>query len=285
MPEPEVLPRYEGPAEYQLQEWWPPAEFIATPTGWSPNEYGREMRRVDDDYGWFTVGVTGDLEVAFDRWRRLCAQDPVSYRILVVTDDRARRTFTPLPRRQRPMTYPQQNPDQLAAEPAVPAPARPIRQGMYDRYGGQSTVKSVVERSYGLMLADPVLAPIFAGVDLERVKSHQVAVITIAMRATGRDLAAAHAALGLGPDPAEHMAELARKLKEWHARIRWTDGSGREWLGLHEDHLAHVAACIRAALLEHGVHEADADELVATLAAFKDAVVVHYRDETAPADL
>jgi hemoglobin len=72
---------------------------------------------------------------------------------------------------------------------------------IYDSIGGASAVHAAVEDFYTRLLADPQLAPFFAGTDLTRLKAHQRAFIAAAIGGPeifdGRDMASAHAGLGI----------------------------------------------------------------------------------------
>jgi hemoglobin len=77
-------------------------------------------------------------------------------------------------------------------------------QSLYQRLGGAPTVQVAVERFYERLLDDPRLAPYFEGVDLARIKRHQVFVIGNVLggpaRYEGVGLEAAHASLGITED-------------------------------------------------------------------------------------
>ena len=70
---------------------------------------------------------------------------------------------------------------------------------IYDEIGGAESVAAAVEDLYRRLLADPDLAPYFAGTDLARLKAHQRAFIAAALGSSQvharRDMAAAHAGL------------------------------------------------------------------------------------------
>jgi hemoglobin len=72
---------------------------------------------------------------------------------------------------------------------------------IYDRIGGAGAVRAAVDDFYARVLADPRLAPFFSGTDLNRLKAHQRAFIAAAIGGpevfSGRDMAAAHAGLGI----------------------------------------------------------------------------------------
>jgi hemoglobin len=71
----------------------------------------------------------------------------------------------------------------------------------YASIGGAPAVRAAVEDFYARVLADRRLAPFFAGTDLERLKAHQRAFIAAAIGGpevfSGRDMASAHAGLGI----------------------------------------------------------------------------------------
>ena len=72
---------------------------------------------------------------------------------------------------------------------------------IYASIGGAPAVRAAVDDFYARVLADRRLAPFFAGTDLERLKAHQRAFLAAAIGGPevfgGRDLASAHAGLGI----------------------------------------------------------------------------------------
>lgn len=74
----------------------------------------------------------------------------------------------------------------------------------YEAIGGGSAVSAVVNDFYDRVLGDPQLAPYFEGVDLARVKRHQVLMVSQVLGGpeayTGRPLSEAHAGLGIDHD-------------------------------------------------------------------------------------
>jgi hemoglobin len=74
----------------------------------------------------------------------------------------------------------------------------------YQAVGGGPAVRAVVEDFYARVLADPQLAPFFAGVDLPRLKRHQALLITNVLGGpdgyTGRPLRDAHSGMGITAD-------------------------------------------------------------------------------------
>jgi hemoglobin len=71
----------------------------------------------------------------------------------------------------------------------------------YDLVGGGPAVSAVVDTFYGLVLADPELAGYFDGVDMPRLKRHQVQLVSQVLGGpvtySGRELAEAHARLNI----------------------------------------------------------------------------------------
>lgn len=81
---------------------------------------------------------------------------------------------------------------------------------LYEKLGGRGAVAAVVDIFYDRVLADPALAPVFAGVDMNRMQRHQVMFVSAA---TGGpqpdvpfDLAAAHAGLAITDAQFDHVA-------------------------------------------------------------------------------
>jgi hemoglobin len=71
----------------------------------------------------------------------------------------------------------------------------------YDAIGGGPAVSAVVNDFYVRVLSDPQLAPYFEGVDIARLKRHQVLLVTQVLggpaKYDGRPLAEAHEGLGI----------------------------------------------------------------------------------------
>jgi hemoglobin len=74
----------------------------------------------------------------------------------------------------------------------------------YDAIGGGSAVSAVVNDFYVRVLGDPQLAPYFEGVDMARLKRHQVLLVSQVLGGPvsyeGRPLAEAHDGLGIDHD-------------------------------------------------------------------------------------
>ena len=87
----------------------------------------------------------------------------------------------------------------------------------YDVVGGGPAVSAVVNDFYERVLGDPQLAPYFEGVDLARLKRHQVLLQVLGGPADydGRPLDQAHAGLGISHDDlaavASHLVAAMRE--------------------------------------------------------------------------
>lgn len=89
----------------------------------------------------------------------------------------------------------------------------------YALVGGGRAVSQVVDRFYDRLLDDPSLAPFFVGVDMTRLKRHQVLLVSQVMGGPadydGRDLRAAHQGLGISSDDfARVVSHLVAALQE-----------------------------------------------------------------------
>jgi hemoglobin len=90
---------------------------------------------------------------------------------------------------------------------------------IFDSIGGAPSVNVAVDKFYGRVLNDPQLAPYFVRVDIDRLKSHQRSFIAAAIGGPeiyrGRDMAAAHANLGItDPDFDAVVGHLVATLTE-----------------------------------------------------------------------
>ena len=74
----------------------------------------------------------------------------------------------------------------------------------YEVIGGGPAVSAVVNDFYKRVLGDPQLVPYFEGVDMSRLKRHQVLLVTKVLGGpdnyNGRPLDEAHAGLGIDSD-------------------------------------------------------------------------------------
>ena len=88
----------------------------------------------------------------------------------------------------------------------------------YQAVGGGPAIKGVVNDFYRRVLADPALAPYFAGVDMAELKRHQSLLVAQVMGGPteydGRQLAQAHAGLHVtGADFDRVVAHLVASLQ------------------------------------------------------------------------
>ena len=73
---------------------------------------------------------------------------------------------------------------------------------IYEEIGGEPAVAAVVEALYDRVVADPSLMPYFDGRDLDRLKAHQRALVSVALGGgaqgyTGRMMHPAHAGMAI----------------------------------------------------------------------------------------
>jgi hemoglobin len=93
-------------------------------------------------------------------------------------------------------------------------------QTLYQRIGGEESVKTAVDCFYGRLLADPDLSSFFAGIPMLRLKSHQVAFLSQALggpkQYSGESMKTAHARLSIEQHHfdlvATHLVETLRGL-------------------------------------------------------------------------
>jgi hemoglobin len=86
---------------------------------------------------------------------------------------------------------------------------------LYQSLGGAPAIAASVDIFYERVLADPALAPAFAGIPIDRLKHHQRAFLTRALGGpayyAGRDMRAAHAGLAITN---EHFDRVAQHLTD-----------------------------------------------------------------------
>lgn len=67
---------------------------------------------------------------------------------------------------------------------------------LYEQLGGEPTIELLVTKFYQRVLADPMLAPMFDGIDPARLEQHQRRFLAVALGGPnayqGRDLTTAH---------------------------------------------------------------------------------------------
>jgi hemoglobin len=81
----------------------------------------------------------------------------------------------------------------------------------YAAVGGGPAIAAVVDRFYALVLGDDRLRGFFDGVEMPRLKRHQVALVSQVMGGpvsyAGRDLRAAHEGMSISPEDFASVAE------------------------------------------------------------------------------
>lgn len=107
-------------------------------------------------------------------------------------------------------------------------------QTLFDRLGGEGSIRDVVDDFYERVLADAELAPYFVHVDMKMLRQHQFEMISAAtggpVQYTGREMGSAHASLGIAT---EHFDRVVEHLV---AALRDT--------GVGEDAIADVTATL-----------------------------------------
>jgi hemoglobin len=124
--------------------------------------------------------------------------------------------------------------------PEVPEPAKTL----YERLGDEAAITQVVEIFYRRILADPLLAPLFAGTDMSHLQRHQTRFL---MQVTG------------GP-------------KQYSGR---TIRAAHTGLNLRDDQFDAVAGHLAATLTEAGVAEADHVAVMKLVGCLRPEVVGH----------
>ncbi len=101
-------------------------------------------------------------------------------------------------------------------------------ESIYDQIGGTAAVSATVEELYARVLGDPLVAPYFEDIDMERQRHHMRAFIAAALGGThvyeGRDMAIVHADLGITAREfdrvASHLAGALRTLGVQTAQVQ-----------------------------------------------------------------
>lgn len=81
---------------------------------------------------------------------------------------------------------------------------------LYEKLGGEAAITAAVDQFYDRVLYDPLLAPMFAGVPMERLKRHQRDFLTAALggssRYSGRAMRLVHAPLAITDEQFNRVA-------------------------------------------------------------------------------
>ncbi len=91
---------------------------------------------------------------------------------------------------------------------------------LYDKFGGEGTIKAVVEEFYKRVTGDPTLQPFFANTDMANLKRHQALFISQALggpkQYSGRDMKSAHQGMGITGEQFDrvvgHLSDTLRSL-------------------------------------------------------------------------
>lgn len=102
----------------------------------------------------------------------------------------------------------------------------------FERVGGVSTVRAVVERFYELVLGDDRLAGYFDGTDMRALKRHQVLLVSQAMGGPARY-----------DGPGLHRAHAGREITPVHFGLTVTYlAAAMQWAGVPSEIIARVGA-------------------------------------------
>jgi hemoglobin len=127
-------------------------------------------------------------------------------------------------------------PDQSADRPTS---------SLYDELGGEPTVTEAVDRFYRRVLDDADLAEAFVGVDVDRLKAHQVDLFTKVLGGPdtygGRSLAVAHQGLGITDAQYDKVGEhLIAVLVDLGAGDRAVSAVGSTLTAIRPDIIEHA---------------------------------------------
>ncbi len=117
---------------------------------------------------------------------------------------------------------------------------------IYERLGQEQGIRTAVDDFYERVVGDPQLARYFDDVDLRKLRAHQTALLVEVTGGpatySGRDLATAHAHLGITPQDfdrvVEHLVATLTSLGVAEQDI----GAVGEALVAHRDEIVTVAA-------------------------------------------
>jgi len=113
---------------------------------------------------------------------------------------------------------------------------------IYEKIGGRQALVTVVDEFYKRVLADESLRPVFADVDMDKQRNHQVAFLAFALG---------------GPNEYQGVG-----MQKAHAGRAITD-----------DHFVAVAGHLQATLQWAGVGEAEVGQILSAAASLKDDIV------------
>lgn len=107
---------------------------------------------------------------------------------------------------------------------------------LYEKYGGEGTIKTLVEAFYDRVLKDPALGPVFKNSDMGALKRHQALFISQALggpkKYDGREMGEAHQGLAITDDQFDRVAaHLSDSMAE---------------LGVSEEDIGTIAAIVNS---------------------------------------
>ena len=121
---------------------------------------------------------------------------------------------------------------------------------IHDSLSNEGGIRRAVEVFCDGVAADPALAPYFVGTDMDRLHWHQTALLCAVtggpQRFDGRDLASAHAGLGITEEHFTRViAHLVVALRSFRVPERTVDEVAHTF-SLHRPHIVATAAPERA---------------------------------------
>jgi hemoglobin len=116
----------------------------------------------------------------------------------------------------------------------------------YELIGGIEAIRHAVNDFYDRVLGDPELAGYFAGVDIGRVKRHQVRLLSSVLGGPqvydGRALSAAHAGLNISPEHYDRVVAHLAAVLEARGAPADTAGAVLDALYSVKDDIVEVSA-------------------------------------------
>jgi hemoglobin len=139
---------------------------------------------------------------------------------------------------------------------------------IYDDIGGAAAIEAAVGDFYPRVVADPLLAPYFDGIDMFSLKLHQRAFLAAALGGSeiyvGRSMRGAHLGLAVTPQAFDRFVEhLVATLSALEVPSEAIETIGAKLLPLREDIVAPPEA-LGAALHEERLRTAEAKAALAS---------------------
>jgi hemoglobin len=139
---------------------------------------------------------------------------------------------------------------------------------IYDDIGGPAAIEAAVEDFYVRVVADPLLAPYFDGIDMHSLKLHQRAFLAAALGGAeiyvGRSMRGAHLGLAVTPQAFDRVVEqLVATLTDLGVAPETIEEIGAKLLPLRDDIVAPPEE-LGAALHHERVRSAEARSALAS---------------------